>query len=141
MRLTKEGLNLIKEFEGCRLEAYQDVAGIWTIGWGSTKDVTPGMKITQEEADRRLEEYLVRLEVDIKEVLPAIMNENQFSACVSLAYNIGTEAFKRSLLVRCCQKYNFDDAAQQFLRWVKDNGREIPGLVRRRKAEQKLFLS
>lgn len=140
MDITQEGLDLIKSFESCRLKAYQDIVGIWTIGYGDTQNVTPGMEITQQEADQRLLDRLSQFKIDLLPLLPGSMNNNQFSACMSLAYNIGIESFKKSLLLRCCQKYNFEDASKQFANWCHAGGKIVPGLVRRREAERLLFL-
>lgn len=141
MKLTAEGLELIKRFEGCRLEAYRDIVGVLTIGYGDTENVVPGMTITQQEADDRLDKRLEEFQLGILPLVPAVMTDNQFSACVSLSYNIGLEAFKKSLLLRCCQKYNFEDAAKQFEKWNHAGGRVISSLTKRREAERNLFLS
>ncbi len=145
MRLTQAGVDLIKEFEGCRLEAYPDPGTgsvPWTIGYGHTgPDVTKGMSITQERAEELLRKDLMKFELGVIELVPGVTSDNQFSACVSLAYNIGIENFKRSLLLRCMQKYNFDHAAGEFLKWNHAGGRVLKGLTRRREAEMKLFLT
>jgi lysozyme len=140
MDITQEGLNLIKSFESCRLKAYRDIVGVWTIGWGETNGVTPSMEITQEQADQMLLDRLAQFKIDMLPLLPGSMNDNQFSACLSLAYNIGMGNFKKSLLLRCLQKYNFEDAAKQFSKWNHAGGRVVPGLTRRREAERLLFI-
>lgn len=143
MRINDVGLNLIKEFEGCKLTAYRDIAGILTIGYGDTHNVLDGMVITQAEADQRLCDRLAPLEDKITSLVKVQVNENQFSALVCLAYNIGIGNFGKSLLLHCLNTLHYEDAAKQFLVWNKARVKEelvpVEGLTRRRKAEQALF--
>ena len=140
MITNAEGLRLLKTFENCKLQAYQDIKGIWTIGYGSTSGVTPGMSITQEQADDRLRNDLKSAEFAVQMAVHTPLNENQFSACVCLTYNIGGHAFHTSTLCRLLNEGKYESAADAFLDWCHANGQVVPGLLRRRQAERKLFL-
>lgn len=132
----KQIKKLIKEFEGLCLEAYRCPAGVWTIGWGHTPGVTPGRKITVEEAERLLDEDLK----PILATLPPGLNENQRAALASLCYNIGTGAFMKSTIRRLvCANPEDPRIPDEFLRWRFAGGRELPGLVRRRKKEAAIY--
>lgn len=140
MHINEAGLKLIKDFEGCKLKAYKDIVGVWTIGYGHTgSDVVPGLVWTQEQADKALERDLERFEDGVFKLLMAPPSPNQFSAMVCFAYNVGLGALKSSTLLRCYNKHNAEDAAKEFLRWNKAGGVEVAGLTRRRKAESELF--
>lgn len=139
MRVSKAGLSLIKEFEGLRLEAYRCQADVLTIGYGHTRDVKPGDKITAETAEKMLVDDVSVFELAVSKAVTAPLTQNQFDALVSLAFNIGATAFTNSTLVK---KLNLGrDAADEFLRWRYVNRVESPGLLRRREAERALFLS
>lgn len=141
MRCNQAGIDLIKEFEGCRLESYKDINGIWTCGWGATgPDIIQGTSWTQEEADARLLEDLRRFEDGVSALVSSQLGQNQFSALVSFSYNLGLGSLKSSTLLRCINKHHFKDAAQEFLKWDRSNGVVVPGLERRREAERSLFL-
>jgi GH24 family phage-related lysozyme (muramidase) len=137
--INPAGLALIKSFESCSLSAYQDQGKIWTIGWGHTALVHSGMMITQEQADAWLLEDLDQTIRVLDRKLPNTINSNQFSACVSLAYNVGTGNFDTSTLFKCLQSNDLTGASEQFLVWNKVNSIPNDGLLRRRKAEQALF--
>lgn len=139
MTLTEAGVSLIKHFEGCRLTAYHDAVGVLTIGYGSTGDhVTEGMTISQAEADRL---FVADVQCFAVEVRKSVVDlpDHQFSALVSLAYNIGIGAFRKSTLLRLIDDGCFWLAASQFERWNKAGGKVLPGLVRRREAERDMF--
>ncbi len=141
MRTSQAGIDLLKSFEGCRLVAYQDGGGVWTVGFGDTgPDVVEGTVWTQQEADDRLAERLEGFEDCVNAAVEVDLTQNQFDACVDLAYNIGCSAFRNSTLVRLLNGGNTDAAAGQFIRWSHDNGVLVPGLERRRLAEKALFL-
>ena len=135
MKINEAGLSLIKSFEGCRLEAYKCPAGVWTIGYGHTTGVKQGMKITLEEADKLLREDVEKFEKKVDKYNSKYnFNENQFSALVSFAFNVGnidqlTANGTRSLPV----------IREKMLLYNKANGKTLTGLVRRRKAEYDLF--
>lgn len=140
MKTAKPGIELIKEFEGCELEAYLCPAGIWTIGYGHTKSVVPGMKITQEQAEDLLRLDLGYFEEAVKDLISVKLNQNEFDALVSFTYNCGVGALGGSTLRR---RLNAGEPKcpvlqQELPKWVKAGDRTLPGLVRRREAEAKL---
>ena len=140
--INEQGLELIKEFEGCQLEAYLCPAGVPTIGYGHTRSAKLGQTISQADADALLREDLADSEDAVDRLVTAQINENQFSALVSFTFNIGAEAFERSTLLSMLNaNAQIHIVAAQFLRWNKANGEELPGLTRRRHAEQALFLA
>jgi lysozyme len=141
MKTNQAGRELIKRFEGCRLKAYQCSAGKWTIGWGSTSNAREGMEISQERADTFFELDLMDFEWGVDRLLIVDLNENQYSALVSFAYNVGLSAFAGSTLLRMLNHGLFDEAAEQFLKWTRAGGKILPGLVARRAAERELFLT
>ncbi len=139
--MSQSGLKILKHYEGCRLEAYQDIVGIWTIGYGDTENVHPGLVITQAEAEERLRNRLARdFEPSVLQCLTHIATQYQFDAMVCLAYNIGAVAFANSTLVRLFNAGDIQLAADQFPRWDKAGGKSVKGLRRRRAAERALYL-
>ena len=100
MKITKEGINLIKKFEGLRLEAYLCPAGVWTIGYGHTKGVKKGQVITQLEADNLLKEDLSSFEKGVTSLIKSNINQNQFDSLVSFAFNLGLANLKSSTLLK-----------------------------------------
>ncbi len=144
MRLNEDGIQLVKQFEGLRLNSYSDSGGVWTIGWGHTgKDVKPGMVISTEEAHELLLEDLSVAERGVRRHLKTTINSNQFSALVSFAYNLGVGGLSRSDLLKHVNAGKMSQAARAFGKYVhvKTNGRKVrlAGLVRRRAEERKLF--
>ena len=144
-RINQAGLDLLKQFEGFSSDAYKDVAGIWTIGYGFTNGVKPGDKITKEGAELRLRIELMEYENAISQYVQRDLTDNQFSSCVVLAYNIGAKAFHGSTLCRLLNTHTpIKDCAKWFLPWNKAtiNGKltEVRGLTNRRQAEMELFL-
>lgn len=138
-RINAEGLALIKQFEGLRLQAYRCPADVPTIGYGSTgSHVRMGMTITEAEAERLLMEDLERFEKAVADAAPS-STDNQFSAMISLAFNIGIGAFQKSTVLRKHKAGDHKGAADAFSMWVKAGGRTLPGLVRRRAAESALY--
>ncbi|MGE0408840.1 MAG: lysozyme [Amphiplicatus sp.] len=145
MRISENGIGLIKLFEGLVLEAYQDIAGIWTIGYGHTgPDVQPGMKISEREAEELLKRDLKPRESAVGDLVRVPLNQNEFDALVSFIYNVGANAFKGSTARRRLNGGDRVGAAQALTWWNKAtvNGvlREVTGLTRRRAAESALFL-
>jgi lysozyme len=139
------GLALIKNFEGLRLAAYQDVAGIWTIGYGHTRGVFPGMTMTEAEADQALLDDLAGAEAVVEDATAgASTGDNQFAAMVALCFNIGAANFRGSTVLRQHCAGEFAGAADAFLLWNKAHiggvlG-EVAGLTARRTAERALYL-
>ena len=140
--INAAGLQILEESEGCKLTAYQDPVGVWTIGYGDTQNVTPGMTITQSEADQRLRNRLPEFEVGVNGLLARAINSNQFSALVDFAYNLGLEALRESTLLKMVNEGDFAGAANEFGKWVYagDPPQALPGLVERRAKERTLFL-
>lgn len=144
MVINKAGIDLLKSCEGCKLESYPDPGtggDPWTIGYGHTGNIKPGQVITQEEAEDLLKQDLVKFEQGVEKLLKVDVTENQFSALICFAYNVGLENLKISLLLRCINSYHPEDASKQFARWNKSNGNVMLGLTSRREKERQLFLS
>jgi lysozyme len=139
MSVSEAGLGLIKNFEGLRLVAYLDAVGVWTIGYGCTTDVAPGMKITQAQADDRLKKDVEGAEACVNREVRVDLTQGEFDALVSFVFNLGCGAFKRSTLLELLNKNDKDAAAYEFRRWDKAGGQVLAGLTRRRYAEAKLF--
>ena len=139
MKISQEGISLIKKFEGCELTAYQCSAGVWTIGYGHTKGIEEGMEITQQEAEDMLVEELHEYENYINDNVTAPLSQNQFDAMVSWVYNLGPANLKASTLLKVLNAGNYDDVPFQMRRWNKAGGVTLDGLIRRREAEALLF--
>ncbi|HCR2108635.1 TPA: lysozyme [Enterobacter asburiae] len=145
MQTSDKGIALIKQFEGCKLTAYQDSVGVWTIGYGWTqpvdgKPIRAGMTIKQETAERLLKTGLVSYESDVSRLVKVGLNQGQFDALVSFTYNLGARSLSTSTLLRKLNAGDYAGAADEFLRWNKAGGKVLNGLTRRREAERDLFL-
>lgn len=144
MKINQMGVGLILEFEGFRGSAYLCPAGVWTIGYGSTKGVRKGDMITMYDAKERLKRELVEYEQAVLATLKA-PNENEFSACVVLAYNIGIAGFRTSSVAKAHNRGDKEAAARAFNLWNKATvggvKKTLPGLTRRRMAEAALYLT
>ena len=141
MNTSPKGIALIKEFEGLRLKAYKCPGGVWTIGYGHTVGVKPGMVISEAQAEEYLKVDLIAFERYLNG-LGLALNQNQFDALVSFIYNVGTGNFSSSTLLRRVRANPQDNSIMdEFLRWVYSKGRVLPGLQRRRLAEMKLYFS
>ena len=141
MNTSPKGIALIKEFEGLRLKAYKCPGGVWTIGYGHTAGVKPGIVITKTQAEEYLKADLIAFEMYLNG-LGLALNQNQFDALVSFIYNVGTGNFSNSTLLRKVRANPQDNSIMdEFLRWVYSKGRVLPGLQRRRLAEMKLYFS
>lgn len=146
MKISENGVAFIKRFEGLELEAYQDVAGVWTIGYGHTgPDVRAGLRISERDAEKLLRRDLKSREGAVNRLVSAPLNQNEFDALVSFVYNVGVDAFKGSTARQRLNKGDRPGAADALTWWNKAtiNGvkREVPGLARRRAAEADLFLA
>lgn len=140
-RINPAGLALIRQFEGERLESYRCPAGRWTVSVGVTgPHVKPGMKITQAESDVLFADALRKFEDGVGDAVKVRVSDNQFAACVSLAYNIGMTAFRSSTLLKLLNAQEYTKSAAEFGRWIHSGGQVLPGLIRRRNAERDLFL-
>lgn len=131
-------LGLVKKFEGCRLTAYKDSVGVLTIGYGHTKGVKPGQRITQEQADSLLRADLAETADSVNRYAPET-SQNQFDALVSFAFNLGFGALAGSTLLRMHNEGDYAGAAGQFHRWDHAGGRVLKGLTLRRSAEEQLY--
>jgi lysozyme len=147
MELSQKGKDLIMQFEGLKLTAYQDSVGIWTIGFGNiyyenNVAVKKGDIITHNRAIELFNLIVKRFEVGVDELVTSNVNQNQFDAMVSLAYNIGINNFKNSSLLKMVNNGPSNSSIYlQFLRWNKAKGKVIEGLTRRRMAESNLYKS
>jgi lysozyme len=147
MKLNNLGIDLMHFFEGCKLEAYQCSAKVWTIGWGNTfyENGTPvrqGDKITQDRANSLFVFVANKFADEIKKLIKTNLSENQFSALVCFAYNVGTgNLAKSTLLKKVNVNPNDPSISNEFLRWNKAGGKELLGLTRRRTAESKLYFT
>jgi GH24 family phage-related lysozyme (muramidase) len=142
-KMNAAGMRILKECEGLYLNSYKCPAGVWTIGYGCTKGIRPGMTISEAEAEEMLRKELTEFEKGVERILSHIpLNENQFSALVSLTYNCGMEPITEGMTIRRkLEARDYRGAAEGFLLWNKGGGRVLPGLVKRREMEKKLFLT
>lgn len=147
MKLSKKGIDLIKKYEGLRLEAYQDSVGIWTIGYGNTRlqtglPVKKGDKITIEQAEDLFDFWVFDFAEKVRKLVKKDLSDSKFSAIVSLSYNVGINAFGASTLLKKLNINPCDETISfEFSRWNKAGGRILEGLTRRRKAESDLYFS
>ena len=139
MNTSAEGIALIKKFEGCELKAYQCSAGVWTIGYGHTKDVEEGDTISKDQAEEMLVEELHEYENYVNEYVNVALSQNQFDALVSWVYNLGPANLKASTMLKVLNDGKYEDVPYQMKRWNKAGGEVLQGLVRRREAEALLF--
>jgi lysozyme len=136
---SKDGLTLTELFEGDILTAYQDQAGVWTIGYGHTGGVTPGQTITQDQAVAFLLGDISSAVVCVNEVVAVALTQAQFDALVDFTFNLGAGSFRGSTLLKDINAGNFPDAITQFDLWDHCGGVVNAGLLRRRNAEAAEF--
>ena len=139
MKISQEGLSLIKKFEGCEYNAYKCAANVWTIGYGHTADVKEGDLVTQQQADKLLEEDISIFEEIVDESVTVPLHQNQFDALVSWTFNLGGGNLNASSMLKVLNKGDYEDVPAQIKRWNKAGGKVLEGLVRRREAEALLF--
>ncbi len=137
--INKAALDLIRKFEGLRLKAYVCPAGKLTIGYGHTKGVKQGQRITEAEADDLLLQDVQQFADGVKKAVTVPINENQFGALVSFAFNIGLSAFRKSSLLKKLNAGQYGKVPTEMLRWNKAGGVVLPGLTARRAAEGYLW--
>lgn len=140
MRTGINGLTLIKQFEGLRLQAYKCPADRWTIGYGHTADVSANDVITEAQAISLLCQDVAESERAVNQYVHVPLTKNQFDALVSFVFNLGVGNFRTSTLLKKLNAGDDNGAAQEFGRWIHAGGKALPGLVRRREAERALFL-
>lgn len=142
MKTSQRGIELIKEFEKLVLKAYRCPAGVLTIGYGHTKDVTEGMRITEAQADEYLKEDLLDAEQTVTRYIKRKLSQNQFDALVSFVYNLGSGNFLKSTLLKKIRiNPNDTSIAMEFGKWIHANGKVLNGLIRRRKMESDLYFT
>ena len=139
MNIGQKGIDLIKHFEGCELNAYKCPAGVWTIGYGHIKGVSEGMSITQEQAEQMLLDELKEYENYINELVTVNLSQNQFDALVSWVYTLGPANLQSSTLLKVLNSGDYSGVPAQIERWNKAGGKVLEGLIRRREAESALF--
>ena len=141
MNLNQAGIDLIKKFEACSLLVYQDLVGLHTVGWGHRTFLPLGEVIDQQKAEELLTGDLASTCTAMKGCITMDLNDNEFSAIVSLAFNVGVNAIKQSTLIKLVNGGGLIPASNEFEKWSHAGGKEVPGLLRRRLAEKALFLS
>jgi len=139
VKISQDGLKLIKKFEGCELKSYQDSVGVWTIGYGHTKGVEEGQEITQDEAEEMLASELDEYEGYINDMVECDLEQHQFDALVAWVYNLGPTNLRSSTMLKRLNSNDLDDVPNQIKRWDKAGGKVLAGLVRRREAEALMF--
>lgn len=143
MRTSPKGVALIKSSEGLRLTAYPDPAtgaDPWTIGYGSTRGVIKNMTITQDQAERMLQNDITRFEPQLDALVKVPLKQGQWDALMSFTYNLGVANLESSTLLSLLNAGNYAAAGDQFARWNKANGKVMAGLTARRAAERAMFL-
>jgi|SRR5690554_26037 len=141
MKTSETGIKLIERHEGLRLGAYLCPAGVWTIGYGHTRTAKLGMSITQQRANELLRDDLRTAENAVNNQ-NLQLNQNQFDALVSFVFNVGSENFRNSTLLRKIKLNVLDPSIKtEFARWIHAKGRVLPGLVKRRGDEANLYFS
>ncbi|WP_273782995.1 lysozyme [Bartonella sp. ML69XJBT] len=143
-KISKEGLELIKQWEGLRLEAYKDTACVWTIGYGHTSRagkplVHKGMRLTKEQAEEILCEDLKQFEKAVEQSVTVSLTDSQFAALVSFCYNVGTKAFCQSTLLKKLNQGDYESVPVELQKWNKVGGKCLKGLSNRRAAEAGLW--
>ena len=136
---TIGSVEVIKKWEGLYLDAYLCPANVWTIGYGHTKGVTSGMRITEEDAERLLREDMDWVEEAVNSSVTVPLKQCQYDALCSFVFNVGATAFRKSTLLRKLNAGDYEGAANEFPRWNKGGGRVLQGLVNRRADEKSLF--
>ena len=139
MNISQEGISLIKKFEGCELEAYKCAAGVWTIGYGHTKDVKEGDSILKEDAESMLVHELQEYCNDVDIAVKVDLKQNEFDALVSWTYNLGLTNLNSSTMLKVLNECKHNEVPAQMKRWNKASGQVKQGLVRRREAEALMF--
>lgn len=144
MQISQAGLDFIKQFESFEHNAYPDPgtgASPWTIGYGHTRGVRPGMTCTREEAEQWLAEDVESAARAVKDYVQVELSQGQFDALVSFIYNVGVHNFNTSTLLRKLNNGDYEGAANEFPRWNRAAGKVLAGLTRRRDAERQRFLA
>ena len=141
MKISLEGLSLIKKFEGCRLEAYYCSGGVLTIGYGHTGGVKETDVITQEEADKLLKGDVLKFEQYVEDNVIVELDQSQFDALVAWTFNLGPGNLRESTMLKKLNDSDYASVPSEMKRWNKAGGKTLDGLIRRRNAEALLFQS
>ena len=144
-QISPHGLAKLKQWEGLKTKAYKDAGGVWTIGYGHTAmagspQPYQGQVITAVEAESILLKDLTQYEAAVENNVKVKLNDNQFAALVSFAFNVGIHAFKNSTLLKKLNQGNFDAVPTELMKWTKAGGKKLQGLVNRRRAEGYLWM-
>lgn len=139
MKISQNGINLIKKWEGFRSHAYLCPSGVWTCGYGTTRGVTANTIFDEKTAEKFLYQDITSFEVALNSLVKVPLTQNQYDALLSLMYNIGVGAFKNSTLLKDLNARNYYLAGHEFSRWVYSGNNVLQGLVNRRKDEFSLF--
>lgn len=142
MKTDKNGKDLIKSFEGLRLQAYTCPAGVLTIGYGHTKGVRPGMTVTEEQAEELLDSDLAEVDNAISRLVTTDISQAQHNALADFIFNVGETNFRSSTLLKKINGGSGDaEIADEFRRWVYSGNKILGGLKTRREAEAQLWMN
>lgn len=139
MTYSEDGLHLTEQFEGCKLDAYQDSVGVATIGYGHTRNVTMGMTCTQEQAEQWLQEDIQSAADAVNRLVTVELTQQEFDALVDFTFNLGAGNLQSSTLLRLLNSGDYTGAAGEFDKWDRAGGQVLAGLLRRRQAEADMF--
>ena len=139
MKISEDGLELIKKFEGCETTAYQDSVGVWTIGFGHTKGVEEGQTCSIEDAESMLADEMDEYEGYINNMVKVELQQHEFDSLVAWVYNLGPTNLSESTMLKVLNGGQFDRVPDEMNRWTRAGGEILEGLVRRRQAESLMF--
>ena len=139
MKYSSSGMQLTEKFEGCSLKAYQDITGVWSIGYGHTSGVVAGQTCTQEQAEQWLAEDMAWAEKCVNNEVHVPLTQGEFDAVCDFIFNLGVGSFEHSTLLRLINAGDYESASQEFDKWDKAGGKVVAGLLRRRQAETDEF--
>ena len=139
MKISEDGLELIKKFEGCETSAYQDSVGVWTIGFGHTKGVEEGQTCSIEDAEAMLADEMDESEGYINNMVKVELQQHEFDSLVAWVYNLGPTNLGESTMLKVLNGGQFDRVPDEMNRWTRAGGKILEGLVRRRQAESLMF--
>ncbi len=139
MKISEDGLELIRNFEGCETDAYQDSVGVWTIGYGHTKGVEEGQTCSFEDAEIMLSQEMEEYEGYINDMVKVDLQQHEFDSLVAWVYNLGPTNLGESTMLKVLNGGQFDRVPDEMKRWNRAGGEVLAGLVRRRQAESLMF--
>lgn len=140
MKISQNGIDLIKKYEGCKLQAYYDSVGVLTIGYGHTATTKKGMIISQTKAEELLKSDLKRFEEGVSRLVGLTIHQSMFDSLVSFSFNLGLGNLQKSTLLKKINLGKFEEATVEFIKWNRAGGKVLEGLTRRRNAEKELFI-